>query len=109
MGKMTGSAASEMAAKSGSGMAAKIGGETFGQVIGIAVIAWDVIDHFFTKQTELPILRRNIADYFGQMKNRLLHDPESGILHCPRHDGEHHRLVIANQGVRTPVIPSPDF
>ena len=79
-GTLTSSAASELAVKTGGKMAAKVGGEAVGELIGIVIILWDVADHYRTKRTELPILRRNIADYLEQVKRSLLHDPEHGII-----------------------------
>ena len=79
-GKLTGSAASELALKTGGKMAAKVGGEAVGEIVGLVIILWDVADHYRTKRTELPILRRNIADYLEQVKRSLLHDPEHGII-----------------------------
>ena len=61
-------------------MAAKVGGEAVGEIVGLVIILWDVADHYRTKRTELPILRRNIADYLEQVKRSLLHDPEHGII-----------------------------
>ena len=74
-GTLTGPAASGLAARSGGKIAAKIGGEAVGEIIGVIVIAWDVFDHYRTKQTELPILRRDIADYLEQVKRSLRHQP----------------------------------
>ena len=79
-GKMTGTAAEELAVRTGGKMAARVGGEAIGEIIGLVVIILDVADHYRTKQTELPILRKNILDYLEQVKKSLLHDPDHGVI-----------------------------
>jgi hypothetical protein len=79
-GKMTGTAAGELAVRTGGKMAARVGGEALGEIIGLVVIILDVADHYRTKRTELPILRKNILEYFGEVKKSLLHDPEHGVI-----------------------------
>ena len=73
-------AASELAARTGGKAAAKASGEMLGEIVGIVIIAWDLADHYRTKHNEMPVLRRNIADYLTEVKHRLLHDPQNGIL-----------------------------
>jgi hypothetical protein len=77
---MAGNAAGEFAARTGGKAAAKASGEMMGEIVGIVIIAWDLADHYRTKHTEMPVLRRNIADYLDQVKHRLLHDPQNGII-----------------------------
>ena len=79
-GTLTGPAATTAVAKGGGKLAARIGGEAVGELIGIVIILWDVADHYRTKRTELPILRRNIADYLEQMRRGFLDDPDHGIM-----------------------------
>lgn len=78
--KMAASAASKMAAKTGGKVAAKSGGKFLGSVIAIGIIIWDVWDHHATKKKAKPVLRKNIHDYFQEMKRNILHDPEYGIM-----------------------------
>ena len=79
-GGLTGRAASELAVRTGGKIAARVGGEALGQIVGLVVILWDVADHYRTKRTELPILRKNITDYLEQVKKSLLLDPKHGLL-----------------------------
>jgi len=79
-GKLAETASGEIVARAGGTAAAKVGGEALGEIIGAVIIVWDVADHYRTRQVELPILRRNIADYLGQLKHRLLCDPQDGII-----------------------------
>jgi hypothetical protein len=79
-GKLAGKAAAKMAAKTGSKVAAKAGGELLGPIVAIGIIAWDYWDHTKTKEHGKPVLRQNIADYFAQLKQSLLHDNESGLI-----------------------------
>ena len=61
-------------------IAVRAAGEALGEILGVVIIAWDVADHFQTKRRELPVLRTSIADYLAQVRHRLLHDPQSGII-----------------------------
>ena len=80
MAKLAGKAAGEVAAKTGGKVAAKVGGKMLGEIVGIGIIIWDVWDHYQTKKVDRPILRQNIADYFTEVKQHLLHEPDSGII-----------------------------
>jgi hypothetical protein len=79
-GKLAGKAAGSMAAKTGAKVGAKAGSKFLGPIIGIGIIIWDVWDHHQTKKDERPILRQAIADYFTEVQQNLLHEPESGVM-----------------------------
>lgn len=76
----TGQAVRAVAAKTGAKVAAKTGGKLLGPIIGVGVIIWDVWDHQHTKKVERPILRRNLADYLGEMEYCLLDEPGNGLM-----------------------------
>ena len=78
--KFAGKAASKMATKTGGKVAAKVGGKFAGSIIAIGVIIWDVWDHYETKKKALPVLRKNINDYFVEVKESILHDSVYGIM-----------------------------
>jgi len=78
--KSAGKAASKMAAKTGEKVAAKAGGKFLGTIIGVGVLIWDVWDHSKTKKENRPILRQAMVDYFTELKDILLNDPEAGIM-----------------------------
>jgi len=78
--KLAGKATAKIAAKTGAKVAAKAGGKFLGPIVGVGVIVWDAWDHNHTKNIERPILRQNLVDYFAEMKQSFLHEPESGIV-----------------------------
>lgn len=78
--RLAGKATARIAAKTGTKVAARGGGKFAGPIIAIGVIIWDVWDHHQTKNVERPILRQTLVDYFAEMKQSFLHEPESGIL-----------------------------
>jgi len=78
--KLTTKTAAKMATKTGGKVAAKVGGKFAGAIIAIGIIIWDVWDHYQTKKKALPILRENIFDYFKEVKQSILHDPDYGIM-----------------------------
>lgn len=80
MAKSAGKAASKMAAKTGGKVAAKAGGKFLGAIVGVGVLVWDVWDHNRTKTENRPILRQAMADYFDELKDILLNDPEAGMI-----------------------------
>lgn len=83
-GKLTaslaGKAAAGMATKTGAKVIAKMGGELLGPVIAVGIIIWDVWDHAKTREAGMPMLRKNILDYFNELKTSILSDSEYGIL-----------------------------
>ena len=79
-GKLVGTAAEKMAAKTGAKVSAKVGGKSLGAIIGIGILIWDVWDHQQTQKVERPRLRQAITDYFAEVKQNLLYEPESGIM-----------------------------
>lgn len=80
MAKSAGSAAAQVASKTGAKVAAKAGGKLLGPIIGIGILLWDAWDHNKTKEENMPIMRQNFTDYFVQLKDSLLHDPQAGIM-----------------------------
>ncbi len=78
--KMAAKAAAKTASKTGAKVAAKAGGKFFGSIVGIGIIAWDVYDHYNTRSTQKPILRRNLLDYFDVLKETLMYEPETGLM-----------------------------
>lgn len=78
--KLAGKATAKLAAKTGAKVAGKSGGKLAGPIIGVGVLIWDVWDHHHTKAVERPILRQNLMDYFAEMKQGFLHEPETGII-----------------------------
>ncbi|PLY15573.1 MAG: hypothetical protein C0631_06755 [Sedimenticola sp.] len=80
MAKSAGKAASKIAAKTGGKVAAKAGGKFLGAIVGVGVLVWDVWDHNATKTENRPILRQAMADYFKELQDILLNDPEAGIM-----------------------------
>lgn len=74
-----GRAASQVARKTGGKVAAKMGGKFLGTIVGVGVVIWDVWDHNRTKQQHRPILRAAINDYFTELRDILVHDPEAGL------------------------------
>lgn len=78
--KGAGKAAAKVASKTGGKVAGKVGGKFLGPIIGLGVIIWDVWDHHHTKKVEKPILRENLMDYLAEVKESLLHEPETGLM-----------------------------
>ncbi len=78
--KFAGKAATKMASKTGGKVAAKVGGKFAGTIIAIGIIIWDVWDHYETRKKALPVLRKNINDYFVEVKYSILHDSVYGIM-----------------------------
>lgn len=78
--RLAGRAATKMASKTGAQAAARVGGRFAGALIAVGVIIWDVWDHYNTRKQAQPVLRQNIADYFAELKQALLNDPEFGVV-----------------------------
>lgn len=78
--RMAAKSASGMATKTGSIVASRMGGRFLGTIIAVGIIIWDVWDHYQTRKKALPMLRENIRDYFSEVKESILHDPEYGIM-----------------------------
>ncbi|HDP94734.1 MAG TPA: hypothetical protein ENN40_05155 [Candidatus Aminicenantes bacterium] len=78
--RMAGRAATKMASKTGAQAAARVGGRFAGALIAVGVIIWDVWDHYNTRKQAQPVLRQNIVDYFSELKQALLNDPELGVV-----------------------------
>ena len=78
--RMATKAASRMATKTGGQVAAGMGGRFVGTLIAVGIIIWDVWDHYQTRKKALPVLRKNIGDYFQEVKQSILNDPDHGIM-----------------------------
>ena len=78
--KGAGKAAAKVASKTGAKVGGKVGGKFLGPIIGLGVIIWDVWDHQHTKKVEKPILRKNLMDYLAEVRESLLHEPETGLM-----------------------------
>jgi hypothetical protein len=79
-GKAVSQAAGQMAAKTGGKVAAKTGGKMLGWIIGVGIIVWDVFDHYSSRGEQEPVLRDNLLDYVGEMRQTLLDDHDSGVM-----------------------------
>ncbi|MBW4603919.1 MAG: hypothetical protein KME29_31235 [Calothrix sp. FI2-JRJ7] len=66
-----------------------LGLELLNPIAGLAVLAWDVWDHYHTVKVERPILRESLEKYLDEVKDSLLNDTENGILSSVNkfHDG----------------------
>jgi len=73
-------AAARMATKTGGKVAMRAGGKFVGTLIAVGIIIWDVWDHYRTKAKAMPVLRKNIQDYFRELKMSILSDPDYGIM-----------------------------
>jgi hypothetical protein len=78
--RMAAKSAAGMATKTGGIVASRMGGRFLGTIIAVGIIIWDVWDHYQTRKKALPVLRQNILDYFHEVKESILHDPEYGIM-----------------------------
>ena len=71
------------AGKTAAAAAGKTGAKLSGKVLPLllpAVVIWDVWDHHRSRRVNEAILRENLDDYFGLLRESLLDDPETGIL-----------------------------
>ena len=80
MAKSSTKVAAKLAAKTGGKVAAKAGGKFLGTIVGVGILIWDVWDHYKTKKENKPILRKAFSDYFVELKDILLNDPEAGLM-----------------------------
>jgi len=78
--KLSTKAAAGLATKTGGKVAMRAGGKFVGTLIAVGIIIWDVWDHHNTKKKAMPVLRKNISDYFSELKMSILFDPEYGIM-----------------------------
>ncbi len=78
--KLSSKAAAGLATKTGGKVAMRAGGKFAGTLIAVGIIIWDVWDHHNTKKKAMPVLRKNIDDYFRELKMSILFDPEYGIM-----------------------------
>lgn len=70
----------KMVTKTGGKVAARAGGKFLGPIIGIGILIWEVWDYNDTVNKHKPILRKEIQNYFYEIRNVLLHDTDSGIM-----------------------------
>jgi hypothetical protein len=78
--KSAGKAASKIAVKSGTKVVAKAGGKLLGTIVGVGVLIWDAWDHSNMVDENRPFLRQSMQDYFVELKEILLNDPEAGLM-----------------------------
>jgi hypothetical protein len=77
--KLAVATAEKLAAKPIGQALAKIGGKFLGAFVGVGIIAWDVYDHYKTKEENRPMLQENLHTYLDDIKYQLLNSPEGGI------------------------------
>ncbi|MCP4146307.1 MAG: hypothetical protein GY757_01025 [bacterium] len=77
---MSVTASAKIAKTAGTKVAARAGGRFLGPIVAIGVIIWEFWDHYSNKKEALPRLRKNIADYFKEVKHLLLYDGKYGIM-----------------------------
>ena len=78
--KFAGTAAAKLAAKTGGTVAAELGTSLLDPIVGAGILLWDFWDYHHTVASDRPILKANLLDYLGDVKQSLLSDPESGIM-----------------------------
>lgn len=50
----------------------RFGGKYLPTIIAVAVIVWDIGDHYWTRHTNMPLLRASIAEYLDALKPLLV-------------------------------------
>ena len=65
---------SKIATKTGAKIASKFSGEMLGPIVGVAVLFWDLVDHYRTEKINRPILRKNLYEYVDAMMEDFLND-----------------------------------
>jgi len=87
VGKFTGKAVAKVVGKAGGAAGEAIGeavaivaAPVVAPLIGIGIVAWDLVDHYQTRKVNEPILRRDIAEYLARMKSVILSDNTTGIM-----------------------------
>ena len=83
MEKVTAKIATKVVGKAGASMLGKAGalagGELLGPLVAVGIIFLDAADIRQTEVDERPILKRNIEDYFNELKTDILTNEENGI------------------------------
>lgn len=51
-----------------------------GWLVAGLVAVWDVADHHRLVQQNLPVLRRALGGYLDELREQVLHDPQTGIF-----------------------------
>lgn len=90
--KFTGKTVAKVLGKAG-GVASEAVGEAVavatapivGPILGIGIVAWDLIDHYQTRKVNEPILRREIKEYLTKMEANVLNDNNTGIMSAIYH------------------------
>ncbi|MFB6259442.1 MAG: hypothetical protein ABEJ96_05700, partial [Thiohalorhabdaceae bacterium] len=81
---LVGTALRGRVARTGGRQAAKTGGRVGGRILGVVALAgflaWDVYDYHRTEAELRPKLRQRLAAYLKQVSDRMLADPETGVL-----------------------------
>lgn len=81
---LVGTALRGRVARTGGRQAAKTGGRVGGRILGVAALAgflaWDVYDYRRTEAELRPKLRQRLDAYLRQVSERMLADPETGVL-----------------------------
>lgn len=82
--RLSGVAAAEVAGglalRAGGAVAARAGGRLLGPAIGLAILAWDAVDHQTTVATQEPLLARSLHEYLDAMGEDLVTAPGSGVM-----------------------------
>ena len=78
--KFAAKAAGKMASETGARVASRAGGRLLGLIIGVGIVMWEMWDHERTQELERPKLRQAIVEYFDEVQQNLLYDPEYGII-----------------------------
>jgi hypothetical protein len=78
--KVAGAAATKVAAKTGGAVAAELGASVLDPIVGIGIIAWDVLDYRHTVRRDRPVLRANLLEYLQEVQQMLLTQPQTGII-----------------------------
>jgi len=50
---------------------AGLAGEALGVYTGVGLLAWDAYDHYSLKKTTMPMIKKNIEDYFESLKAKV--------------------------------------
>ena len=67
-------------AKAAAGLGTKLVSRGLWPIVGVVLVAWDLLDHHITVREARPILRRALADHLDELMHRLLDDPVEGIM-----------------------------
>ena len=61
-------------------MAGRYAARGAGWWVAGACVAWDLADHLRKTRQNLPVLRRSLATFLGELENQVLHDQGCGVL-----------------------------